>query len=142
MRRYGRITTMKNIVRNRPSPPMANNGTLSLYFSTFAWPLLNLDQATEGAFAVLASALVAPVIRENPFPSTPSILVVPGGRVSLITYKATLQPALSESLKAFKISRFRLWRALADVKILTREAFEERLSSDPVEGAQGQMMMF
>lgn len=106
------------------------------------WLLWEHEGAPAFAFAVLASALVAPVIRDNQFASTPGILVVPGGRVSLIAYKATLQPALSESLKAFKISRFRLWRALADVKILTREAFEERLSSDPVEGAQGQMMMF
>jgi hypothetical protein len=35
-----------------------------------------------------------------------------------------------------------LWRALAEVQILTRQSFEEQLASDPIEHARGQMMMF
>ena len=37
---------------------------------------------------------------------------------------------------------FRLWRSLAEVKILTRETFAEQIASDRVESTPGQMMMF
>jgi len=94
------------------------------------------------AFAILASALLTPVIAKNPFPAAQSIFVVPGGRVGLIAHKVSLQPELAERLKDYRLSKFRWWRSLAEVKILTRETFEEQLSSDPVERAQGQMMMF
>ena len=60
----------------------------------------------------------------------------------MIAYKAATQPALSKGLEDYKLTRFRLWRSLADVKMLTRETFEEQLASDPVDRAQGQMMMF
>jgi hypothetical protein len=94
------------------------------------------------AFSILASAIVSPVVMENPFPPELSVLVVPGGRLGLIAYKTAVHPALAEKLKDYRWQRFRLWRALADVKILTRESFEEQLASDPVDRAQGQMMMF
>jgi hypothetical protein len=94
------------------------------------------------AFTVLASALVAQAIGKNPFPAAQSILVVPGGRVGLIAHKVSLQPDLARRLKDHRLSKFRLWRSLAEVKILSRETFEEQLTSDPVERAQGQMMMF
>jgi hypothetical protein len=94
------------------------------------------------AFAVLASARVAPVVVKNPFPAARSVLVVPGGRVGLISNKVAQHPELAERLKEYRLVKFRVWRSLADVKILTRETFEEQLSSDPVERAKGQMMMF
>jgi hypothetical protein len=94
------------------------------------------------AFRILASALVSQAATENPFPPQRSVLVLPGGRLGLITYKTAVHPALAEKLKDYRWQRFRLWRALADVKILTRETFEEQLASDPVDRAQGQMMMF
>ena len=94
------------------------------------------------AFSVLVSALVAPVIADNPFPAAQSVLVVPGGRVGLIAYKLSMSPALAARLKDYRMVKFRVWRSVADVKMLTRETFEEQLSSDPVERAQGQMMMF
>jgi hypothetical protein len=40
------------------------------------------------------------------------------------------------------VAKYRLWRALAEASILTRETFEEQLSSDPIERARGQMIMF
>ncbi|HEY5983086.1 MAG TPA: hypothetical protein VIU38_06395 [Anaerolineales bacterium] len=94
------------------------------------------------AFSVLASALVTSTINQNPYPAAKSILVVPGGRVGLIAYKAALQPDLSNTLSEYKLTRFRLWRSLADVKMLSRETFQEQMSADPVERPQGQMMMF
>jgi hypothetical protein len=94
------------------------------------------------AFSVFTTALVMPAISRNPFPANRSILIAPGGRMGLIAYKTSIQPRLAEALKGYRLSRFRLWRSLVEVKILTRATFEEQLSGDPVERAPGQMMMF
>ncbi len=93
-------------------------------------------------FYLLASALVEHAIAENPFASDKSILVIPGGRAGLVSYKEQRDPALARRMKAYRIVKYRTWRALSDVAVLTRETFEEQLSADPVEQAQGQMMMF
>ena len=45
-------------------------------------------------------------------------------------------------MKGYRVVKYRLWRALAQLPILTRETFEEQLVSDPVQQAEGQMMMF
>jgi hypothetical protein len=60
----------------------------------------------------------------------------------LIAYKAQRDPVLVERLRDCRMVKYRLWRALAEVPILTRDTFEEQLSSDPIERARGQMIMF
>jgi hypothetical protein len=49
---------------------------------------------------------------------------------------------LAEQIKSYRMVKYRLWRALSEVPILTRETFEEQIASDPVEQTKGQMMMF
>jgi hypothetical protein len=93
-------------------------------------------------FYTLASALVGRVIAANPDPSLPAAMVVPGGRAGLIAYKEQRDPALADRMKAYRVIKYRLWRALSELPILTRETFEEQLSSDPVRKAEGQLMMF
>ncbi len=93
-------------------------------------------------FYTLASALIGRVIAANPDPSLPAAMVVPGGRAGLITYKEQRDPALADKMKAYRVIKYRLWRALSELPILTRETFEEQLSSDPVRKAEGQLMMF
>jgi len=106
------------------------------------WLIWQRHGKPERVFNVLASAMVSRPIADNPYPPEQSILVVPGGRAGLIAYKQQRDPAMAEQMKPYRLAKFRLWRALAEVPILTRESFEEQLSSDPVERAQGQMMMF
>ncbi len=93
-------------------------------------------------FYLLASALVGRAIAENPYPAERTILVIPGGRAALVAYKEQRDPALAEQIKPYRMVKYRLWRALSEVPILTRETFEEQIVSDPVEQAKGQMMMF
>ncbi len=93
-------------------------------------------------FYTLASALVGRVIAANPDPSLPAAMVVPGGRAALIAYKEQRDPGLAEKMKAYRVIKYRLWRALSELPILTRETFDEQLSSDPVRKAEGQLMMF
>ena len=106
------------------------------------WILWNEGARLERVFTVLASAIVSRPISENPFPAERTILVVPGGRAGLIAYKQQRDPSLAERMKLYGLAKFRLWRALAEMPILTRESLAEQLSSDPIKQAQGQMMMF
>ncbi len=94
------------------------------------------------AFYVLASALAGRAISGNPEPGTPGILIVPGGRAALIAYKQQRDPELAERMRSYRVVKFRLWRSLSELPILTRETFEEQLSTDPVRKAEGQMLMF
>ena len=93
-------------------------------------------------FYLLASALIRRVIADNPYPPQKCILVIPGGRAALIAYKEQRDPVLAEHMQAYRLVKYRLWRALSEVPILTRETFEEQINGDPVEQASGQMMMF
>jgi hypothetical protein len=93
-------------------------------------------------FYLLASALIGRVIANNPYAPEQSILVIPGGRAALIAYKEQRDPVLADRMQAYRLVKYRLWRALSEVPILTRETFEEQIIGDPVEQAKGQMMMF
>ena len=106
------------------------------------WMIWQENEKPVHVFHVLASALVGRAISENPHPSESSVLVVPGGRAALIAYKAERDPALARQLQSYQLTKYRLWRALSNLPILTRETFDEQLSGDPVEQAKGQMMMF
>jgi hypothetical protein len=106
------------------------------------WRIWQDQQKSVQVLYTLASALVSRVLAQNPEPSSPAILIVPGGRAALIAYKQQRDPALADRMKAYRVVKYRLWRALSELPILTRETFEEQLASDPVQQAEGQMMMF
>jgi DNA-directed RNA polymerase subunit M/transcription elongation factor TFIIS len=93
-------------------------------------------------FSVLASALIGRAVAELSYPPEHTLLVIPGGRAALVAYKAQRDPALAERLKNYRLVKYRLVRALAQVPVLTRETFEEQITSDPIEQIKGQMMMF
>jgi len=93
-------------------------------------------------FYLLASALIERAIADNPYPSAECFLVIPGGRAALVAYKQQRDPALAKRMEAYRIVKYRTWRGLAEVGILTRDSFIEQLAADPIEKAQGQIMMF
>ncbi len=94
------------------------------------------------AFCVLASALVGRAIAESVYHPDQAVIVIPGGRAALAAYKAQRDPALARLLQPYLLVKYRMLRAIADIPILTRESFEEQLTSDPIEKARGQLMMF
>jgi len=100
------------------------------------------NNSIQFAFYVLASALVGRAIVETPYSPEQTILVIPGGRASLIAYKAGRDPALAARLKYYRLVKYRLLRAMLEVPVLTRETFEEQIASDPLEKSKSQMMMF
>ncbi len=90
-------------------------------------------------FYVTASALINKALE---YADEQTVLVIPGGRAELLTYKQERDPSLKEKMKKYKLIKYRLIRSLLEVQVLTRETFEEQIASDPVEKSAGQMMMF
>ena len=94
------------------------------------------------AFYVLASALVGRAMLETPYPPERTIIVIPGGRSALIAYKSQRDPALAADMQKYRLVKYRLLRTLVELPVLSRETFEEQITSDPLEKSQFQMMMF
>jgi len=97
---------------------------------------------TVRVFYLIASALTGRILAENHFPLEQCLLILPGGRAGLLTYKENRDPKLRQQLEGWRIVKFRLLRALAEIPVLNRQTFEEQLVSDPIEQTQGQLMMF
>jgi len=97
---------------------------------------------TARVFYVLASALVGPLLAQNRYPPEICLLALPGGRAGLLAYKQSRDPNLRHRLLHWRILKFRLLRALAEIPVLNRQTFEEQIAGDPVQQSPGQMMMF
>src|SRR6266498_3227571 len=91
---------------------------------------------------IFASALVRRAVAETPYPPEQTILVIPGGRAALVSYKEQRDPALAKRMENYRVVKYRLLRTLIEVPVLTRETFIEQIASDPLEKSQAQMMMF
>ena len=96
----------------------------------------------ERIFYILASALIGRAISETPYPPEQTIIVIPGGRAALATYKAQRDPSLAARIKAYQVVKYRLLRTLIELPVLTRETFEEQVAGDPLEKSKPQMIMF
>lgn len=116
-----------------------NYETESFGHTSFVW----LDHGRPArAFYLLASTLIGKLFAENYGPMENCMLLIPGGRAGLLAYKQNRDPRLRQRLTGWRIIKFRLLRALAQIPVLNRDTFEEQIISDPVEQTQGQMMMF
>lgn len=107
--------------------------------SAFLW---ERSGVVEYALYLSASALVSRVLAVNTHPAEKCVLVLPGGRAALVAYKLKRNPALAEHMRGWRMLKFRLLRALAEIPVLTPQTFEEQLAGDPVKQAEGQLMMF
>jgi hypothetical protein len=97
---------------------------------------------TAYAFTLLASAVVGRILRKNLYPSERSLLIIPGGRVGLLTCKLRRDPALDQIWQAgWRVLKFRHLRRLVEITSLTREDWARELSGDPIEPPE-QMKMF
>lgn len=91
------------------------------------------------SFYALASALVSRALDNS---RADTIIVIPGGRAALIAYKQDRDPALKARMKNRRVAKYRLLRAISEMQMLTRAAFDEQIQNDPVEKSAGQMLMF
>ncbi len=96
------------------------------------------------AFYLLASAVVGTILRQNPYPPTISLLVLPGGRAGLLLYKLRRDPSLMALWnQGWRVLKFRTLRRLAITPPiqLQREGFLQELNSDPLD-APAQMQFW
>ena len=96
----------------------------------------------ERTFSILASALIGKALAESAHPPEQTILVIPGGRAALASYKLQRDPALAARINAVQVVKYRLLRTLVELPVLTRETFEEQVAGDPLEKSKSQMTMF
>lgn len=94
------------------------------------------------AFYLIASAITGRIFACRPYPPAQSLLVLPGGRASLLAYKLRRDPLLRQKAQGWRFIKFRLVRSLADIPVINRQTWDEQVNSDPVEQTVGQMMMF
>jgi hypothetical protein len=94
-------------------------------------------------FRLIASALIQEILEDKSFPCQKSIILIPGGRAGLLSYKQKRDPALRAASANWRFIKFRLLRTVGEIPIINAQTWEEQMSSDPVEeGAKGQLMMF
>ena len=96
---------------------------------------------TAYVFHLIASAVAGRLLRQSAYPPERCVLVLPGGRAGLLTYKLERDPALHAAAEPWRVVKFRHLRRLAGIASLTRERFEKELASDPIEPPE-QMRMF
>jgi hypothetical protein len=93
------------------------------------------------AFYLMASTLVGRLLRQADCPAERCVLVLPGGRASLLAHKLERDPGLRSALERCRVVKFRHLRRLAEMTGLSRERWEKELSGDPIEAPE-QMKLF
>lgn len=92
------------------------------------------------AFSILTSAIIGPQVLPIHFPVDKHILVVPGSRTNLITYKTRKDPRLKLAVEAgLRFLKFRHLRRLAGDKQMTRTKFIHQIALDPLENKDPQL---
>ncbi|RJP48832.1 MAG: hypothetical protein C4583_13805 [Anaerolineaceae bacterium] len=93
-------------------------------------------------FHLRASAIPGPALTESPYPRERCLIVLPGGRASLLSYKLNRDPALAARLEGVRVVKFRTVRALASRPVLNQQDFEAQIAGDPAQQARGQLKLF
>jgi hypothetical protein len=94
-------------------------------------------------FWVMASTIVSRYIFEPQVNPHRAFLVLPGSRANLMTYKLKRDPWLNQAISSgWRFIKFRHLRLLASSLIITREDWEDRVNSDPIEYKPTQIEMF
>lgn len=94
------------------------------------------------AFYLLVSAVITPILKNKPLeePAVP-IIVIPGGRSSLIIDKLRHNPRLNQQAQSWIFLKSRHLRLLMDTENLSPDNFLARLQEDPLTGPQQQMRL-
>ncbi|MEN8243107.1 MAG: hypothetical protein ABFS17_14430 [Chloroflexota bacterium] len=91
-------------------------------------------------FYVVASANISKIIQSAPHPPDQGIIVLPGGRASLILEKLERNPHLADQIDAgWRFLKFRYLRRMAETSMLTLENLPSSLTLDPITSDDPQM---
>jgi hypothetical protein len=93
-------------------------------------------------FYVIASAVAGKTLSNNRQSPERTVVVLPGGRAGLLSYKLRRDPHLRQLAEGCHFLKFRNLRQIAEIQLLTHETWAEAVRGDPIEGTSAQMMMF
>jgi len=94
------------------------------------------------AFYLLASGIISQFILSNPYPAGKSIIVLPGSRANLVSYKIHHDPWLSQAVaKGWRFLKFRHLRQLTGSLLPNRAIWDEQLNGDPLDYRASQIEM-
>lgn len=94
-------------------------------------------------FFVTDSAIISETIQNNKELSGKKLIVLPGSRANLISYKLRRDPSLQALMgEDWHFVKFRLFRNLYDNPLLTRELFASQILDDPPEYRAAQLALF
>ena len=95
------------------------------------------------AFYLLASAVFGEIFTSRTFPPGKSIIVFPGGRANLVTYKLETNPLLRQAVEAgWRFVKFRQLRRIARTSHLEQANIDDLFALDPVSQSDPQMPLF
>lgn len=98
------------------------------------------DGGAQFRFYVITSASFGHILLNPDHDPTCSIVVLPGGRASLVEFKLKRDPRLRSAFElGWHFLKFRHVRWLASDSLITREAFLARLDLDPLGKSEAQM---
>ena len=92
------------------------------------------DGSAAATFCVVASGLIGRYLLDPEYPPGRSILVFPGGRSNLVSYKIQNDPRLVQAVQnGWKLVKFRYLRQLIRDPGLDRETWSSQLNGDPLD---------
>jgi len=95
------------------------------------------------AFYILASTVFGDILSARTFPPEKSIIVFPGGRANLVTYKMETNPLLRQAIEAgWRFIKFRQLRRIAHTSHLEQANINDLFALDPVSQSDPQMPLF
>ena len=101
------------------------------------------DGRLEYAYYPISSSLISRFVFTSPYPPEKCLIVLPGSRSNLVTYKLRENPLLANAVgHGWRLLKFRHLRALADNPLLNKESWALQLENDPPEYKPAQLDMF
>jgi hypothetical protein len=94
------------------------------------------------AFFVISSAEIGRIVFKNLYPTSKSIIVIPGARSNLLLYKIRKNFFLDQIIdKGWRFLKYRHLRHLLDSPTLNRENLDNELSLDPLTESPAQLRL-
>ncbi len=99
------------------------------------------DQQPVWYFAFMASSIISRCVY-RPLPAANNVIVLPGGRANLLSFKIKRDPQLAEAARSWHFLKFRHLRQLYQQTSLTLTQFHALLDADPPRWEEASQMTF
>jgi hypothetical protein len=91
------------------------------------------ESETVFCFYIIASAVIGDILLKETTPADKSIIVLPGHRAQLVSYKLERDPRLGQAVAVgWRFLKYRYVRRLASNEALSAESFADLLDLDPL----------